>query len=137
MTTYRTFNAGEKRTMTKSQERAVERAFDRYDSDAQTVRVPQLEHLRCEFRPAVCCKHDWLRVDATPEKLAELSKRFDEPNLGPVQAVCAHCGTLALIDTMEDRFGSMVFTLWAMDSLVMEKQQVRDAARNARKERRA
>ena len=138
MTTYKTFNAQEKRTMSKSQERAVERAFERFDSDAVTVRVPQLEHLRKQFRPGLCCEHKWALVELDEASAKDLKKRFDEQDLGEFQTICTveGCEALALWSKLPDRFGEEKMTMWAIDARVLERQQEREAKRSSRKEKR-
>lgn len=127
--TYKLIDTREKRTMTEKQGEAIMKAYERYDSSATTVKVPQKEHLDRSFRPGVCCDHTWVKMDVSDEEgKKNLQKIFEETDIGDYQTICPKCKTLALWERGE---------IFAMDAIALAPQPPEKPERKPRKERRS
>jgi hypothetical protein len=79
-------------------EEAAMRAFEQYDTDKETIKVPQQEHLVAEFRKGMCCNHKWDAIEPTPENVKYLQQSYEETDVGARQLFCSACGATALFD---------------------------------------
>jgi hypothetical protein len=103
--------------ITPAMERAVERAFMEYEG-GQVINLPQKEHLDSKWVEGISCKHNWIELDTTPNKLLPDGKpdfsshrpwfeaNFEEKEFDTGH-VCTVCGATCLKDGGE---------LWAYDA---------------------
>jgi hypothetical protein len=126
---HKIINTREQRTMTKNQETAVIREFERFQPEGSThIRTPQKEHLNVEFRPGVCCEHEWNQVSQDEESVKFIQKTFEETDIGDRQTICSKCQAMALWEKGE---------LFAYDAIALvEKLEERKPSKPARRERR-
>ena len=130
--TYKLIDTREKQTMTKKQEEAIVRAYERFQPEGSThIKLPQREHLARSFRPSVCCEHDWLLMEPDKEGTANLQKTFEETDLGDRQTICTKCKALALWERGE---------IFAYDAIALapqpEERPERKSGKPNRRERR-
>lgn len=111
--TYKIIDTREKRAMTEKQGEAIMRAYERFDTDATTIKTPQKEHLDRSYREAVCCGHAWQPIPPTEEGTKLLQKVFEETDIGDHQKICSVCGALSLWERGE---------LWAYDAIFNAKK---------------
>lgn len=125
--TYKIIDTREKRTMTEKQGEAIMRAYERFDSDATTIRTPQKEHLDREFRRGICCEHEWLQLTLDEQGTKNLQKVFEETDLGDRQLICTRCKALSLWERGE---------LFAFDAIALQPEKPERPEKPVRKERR-
>ena len=101
--------------ITPAQERAVAKAFERYDSDAITIRVPQREHLGSKFKQNVSCAHGWFAFPHSEENNRYAQQLLQEQDTTSA-AYCGKCGALALFETAPNYMGTEQTQLWAYDA---------------------
>lgn len=107
-----------KPSITPAQERAIMKAFEEWDGEGQSIKVPQKEHLDSKFVNGVSCPHNWLQMntvendllaDGKPNPLNNRSwfeANFEEKEFDSGH-VCTVCGATCLRD------GGI---LWAYDA---------------------
>lgn len=83
------------RSITNKQSEAIMNAFERYDSEADTIKVPQREHLASNFRKGVSCDHKWKMAPMTDECSTWFKKNFEEESADPGE-YCSTCGATVL-----------------------------------------
>ena len=129
--TYKIIDTREKRTMTKRQEEAVIREFERFQPEGSThIKLPQPEHLVKTFRKNVCCEHAWVNVQALDgEGTKNMQEIFSEKELGDRQTFCSKCKALALWERGQ---------IFAYDAIALQPEKPeREERRPNRKERRS
>ncbi len=113
--THKIIDTREKRIMTEEQGEAIMRAFERFQPEGSThLRLPPKEHLDREFRPGVCCEHEWIQMTLDPEGTRNLQRVFGETELGDRQTICARCRALALWEKGE---------LFAYDAIALRPEK--------------
>jgi hypothetical protein len=123
--TYKIIDTREKKTMTKRQGEAIMTAYERYDSDAITIKTPQREHLGGQFVPGYSCDHDWGQLNMEDAGAKEfLQMKFDETELGDQQMICSKCKAFSLWESGE---------LFAYDAIVIEEEKENNKTRRSRK----
>lgn len=128
----------DKRQVTRSQEEALMRAFEEFDSDSTTITAPKVEHLQASRKQGYCCDHSWRPVQPTDETMKKLRELFDEPTISSA-TYCTRCGAVGLVDALEDRFGTKRVEMWAYDATARfglpEPKRKQEAKRDDKRKR--
>jgi hypothetical protein len=129
---------GKPKEVTPQMERAIMKAYEEFaEEDEEYWKAPYRSDLTREFRPSVCCDHDWKSALDLPSGVDRfLRNAFDEPDLGGHPSYCARCGAIGLFDRMPDRMGVEVSTLWVYDATAGLGQIRKGHSRDGRQERR-